>query len=290
MPELPEVEVIKRGLSQLLPAQVVRGVVTAWDKSFPNSKDQVDKFLINSKITKVRRLGKVVVIDTDTSYSLIIHLKMTGQLVDQDMNTQDRFGAGHPNQSLVGELPDKSTRVIIELSGARLFFNDQRRFGWVKLVPTSEIPYIKFFKELGPEPLSSAFNEQVFAGRVLRHRRAMIKAVLLNQRVIAGVGNIYADESLWGAKIHPASRVEDLSKAKLKKLCQELISVFKLSIEKGGSTDKNYIDAMGNKGSYLEFARVFRREGLPCPRCGTTIVKIRVAGRGTHICPKCQKL
>ena len=253
MPELPEVEVIKRGLSQLLPAQVVRGVVTAWDKSFPNSKDQVDKFLINSKITKVRRLGKVVVIDTDTSYSLIIHLKMTGQLVYQDMNTQDRFGAGHPNQSLVGELPDKSTRVIIELSGARLFFNDQRRFGWVKLVPTSEIPYIKFFKELGPEPLSSAFNEQVFAGRVLRHRRAMIKAVLLNQRVIAGVGNIYADESLWGAKIHPASRVEDLSKAKLKKLCQELISVFKLSIEKGGSTDKNYIDAMGNKGSYLEF-------------------------------------
>jgi formamidopyrimidine-DNA glycosylase len=112
----------------------------------------------------------------------------------------------------------------------------------------------------------------------------------MDQTVIAGVGNIYADEALWGAKINPEERVSDVSDAKLNKLYEELIYVLKLSIEKGGSTDKNYVDAKGKKGSYLQFARVFRRENLPCPRCGTSIKKIRVAGRGTHFCSNCQKL
>jgi formamidopyrimidine-DNA glycosylase len=104
------------------------------------------------------------------------------------------------------------------------------------------------------------------------------------------VGNIYADEALWGAKIHPATLVKDLKPADFRRLREELVYVLKLSIEKGGSTDRNYVDADGRRGSYLSFARVFRREGLPCPRCGTEIIKLRVAGRGTHICPKCQRL
>ena len=111
----------------------------------------------------------------------------------------------------------------------------------------------------------------------------------VDQSVIAGVGNIYADESLWGAKIHPKTLVKNLSVQKLNKLFDELIYVLKLSIEKGGSTDKNYVNAEGKKGSYMSFGRVFRREGKPCPRCGTTIIKTRVAGRGTHLCPFCQK-
>jgi formamidopyrimidine-DNA glycosylase len=122
-----------------------------------------------------------------------------------------------------------------------------------------------------------------------RRNNTSVKAALLDQMVIAGVGNIYADESLWGAKIHPATLVRNVSKQKLSTLFTELQYVLNLAIQKGGSSDKNYVNAEGKRGSYLSFARVFRREGQACPRCGTTIVKLRVAGRGTHICPKEQR-
>jgi formamidopyrimidine-DNA glycosylase len=123
----------------------------------------------------------------------------------------------------------------------------------------------------------------------MRRPNSNIKSVLLDQTVVAGIGNIYADESLWSAKIHPATLVKNISKSSLVLLYNAVRDVLNLSIQKGGSTDKNYVDAEGKKGSYLSFANVFRREGQPCPRCGTPIEKIRVAGRGTHICPRDQK-
>ncbi len=288
MPELPEVETIRVGLSELLPGLKVKSVEHDWPKSFPNAKSDTDKFLINAKIVQVRRRGKVLILDLSTKYSLIIHLRMTGQLVFRSESAI--FGAGHPSDSLVGKLPDKSTHVIFDLGTAKLFFNDQRKFGWVRLVPTVEIENIDFFKKLGPEPLGANFSAKDFRERLKKRLGSKIKPALMDQAVIAGVGNIYADEALWGAKIHPETRIRDVSDAKLNRLYKELVYVLKLSIEKGGSTDKNYIDANGKKGSYLKFARVFRRENLPCPRCGTTIIKTRVAGRGTHLCPHCQKL
>ena len=124
----------------------------------------------------------------------------------------------------------------------------------------------------------------------MRRKNSNIKSVLLDQTVIAGVGNIYADESLWSAKIHPSTLTGKVPKDKLVLLYNSLREILALSIAKGGSTDKNYVDAEGQKGSYLSFANVFRKEGQPCPRCGTPIEKIRVAGRGTHICPHCQKV
>ena len=124
----------------------------------------------------------------------------------------------------------------------------------------------------------------------MRRKNSNIKSVILDQTVLAGIGNIYADESLWGAKIHPATPVKDLSNAKFHKLYDEIVFVLNLAIEKGGSTNRNYVNAEGKKGSYMDFARVFRREGQLCPRCNTMIEKIRVANRGTHICPRCQKL
>lgn len=290
MPELPEVEVVRLGLIELLPGLKVTGASSSWHKSFPNAKADVNQFLIGAKITDVRRRAKVLIIDLDSDYSLIVHLKMTGQLVFRSDDDSKKFGAGHPTNSLLGRLPDNSTRVIIELTGAKLFFNDQRKFGWVRLVPTIEIPNIDFFMSVGPEPLSAEFTARIFMERIKKRAGSTIKAALLDQTVLAGVGNIYADESLWGAKIHPATRVKDVPDAKLKKLFTELQYVLKLSIEKGGSTDRNYVDARGKKGSYIQFARVFRRENLPCPRCGTTIEKTRVAGRGTHTCPTCQKI
>jgi formamidopyrimidine-DNA glycosylase len=286
MPELPEVETVRRGLTTLIVGKTVKAVTHDTPKSFPNSAQDVERFLIGAHITDVRRRAKVLIIDLSTKYSLVIHLKMTGQLV---FRGKQSFGAGHPTDSLIGELPDRSTRVdIICTDDSHLFFNDQRKFGWVRLLPTVEIPNIDFMKKVGPEPLEADFTADVLFDRMQRRKNSNIKSVLLDQTVLAGVGNIYADESLWGAKIHPGTLVKDLTFDQIALLHKELIYVLELSIEKGGSTDKNYVNAEGKRGSYIDFARVFRREGKPCPRCGDIIIKTRVAGRGTHTCQTCQ--
>ncbi len=287
MPELPEVETVRVGLQRLLPGRVVAAVDFDWPKGFPNAPADVKQFLIGAKILTVRRRAKVLMIDLSTEYSLVIHLKMTGQLV---FRGAENFGAGHPNESLIGDLPDKSTRVNIAFADdSHLFFNDQRKFGWVRLMPTVEIPNIDFMKKVGPEPLADDFTDEVFISRLMRRKNSNIKAVLLDQTVLAGIGNIYADEALFAAKIHPTSITGAIPKARLVALHHELVAVLKLSIEKGGSTDRNYVNAEGKRGSYIDFAQVFRREKQPCLACGREITKSRVAGRGTHTCEHCQK-
>lgn len=339
MPELPEVETVRRGLQRLIVHKKVAQVTHDAPRSFPNAPADVEQFLIGATIAAVRRRAKVLLIDLDSGYSLVIHLKMTGQLVfvghkkieDGISNMEDgesqkaddqtpltsrkasfrgrgddggltspssggvspsiRFGAGHPNDSLIGLLPDKSTRVEITFEdSSKLFFNDQRKFGWMKLYPTVEVPNIAFMQKVGPEPLEDDFTPEQFAKRFARRARTNIKAALLDQSVVAGVGNIYADESLWMAKIHPKTLVGDLPNSKFQLLYTSLREVMNLSIEKGGSSNSTYRDAEGNKGSYMQFANVFRREGQPCHRCGAIIEKSRVAGRGTHTCPHCQIL
>lgn len=313
MPELPEVETVRRGLQQLIIGKTISSETHDWPKGFPNNEADVASFLIGATITAVRRRAKVLLIDLDTDYTLVTHLKMTGQLVWLNTRRQpsfrrrsdgseftsepsggvgpsSRFGAGHPNDSLLGDLPDKSTRVTLTFSdGSKLFFNDQRKFGWMKLYPTIEVPEIDFMKKFGPEPLDDDFSAKYFAARFARRKNTSIKAALLDQTVVAGVGNIYADESLWGAQIDPRRKVGDVTQVEFKKLHEELRYVMNLAIEKGGSTDKNYVNAEGKKGSYMDFARVFRREKMPCPRCGATIRKIKHAGRGTHLCDNCQR-
>ncbi len=315
MPELPEVETVKRGLARLIVGKTIVSADNDNPKSFPNAKQDIKNFLIGSKVTGVRRRAKVLIIDLSTKYSLVTHLKMTGQLVFINKNVEDRrsnmegsqspiansqisiaadevrFGAGHPNDSLVGKLPDKSTRVEITFEdGSKLFFNDQRKFGWMRLLPTEEIINLPFMQKVGPEPLDDTFTPADFITRFKRRSGTSIKAALLDQSVIAGVGNIYADESLWGAKIHPKRIVGGLSDSELSILYKEVRDVMNLSIEKGGSTNRNYVDAEGKKGSYMDFARVFRRDGLECSRCGAQIIKFKAAGRGTHVCPVCQVL
>lgn len=302
MPELPEVETIRIGLGRLLPGRVIASEEHDWAKSFPNPPADVAQFLAGAKIIQVRRRAKVLLIDLASDYTLVIHLKMTGQLVfvreahrlSADSSAPiagERFGGGHPSDSLVGRLPDKSTRVTLEFQdGSHLFFNDQRKFGWMRLLPTIEVPNIDFMQKVGPEPLEADFTWQVLRDRLQRRKNTSIKAAILDQTVVAGVGNIYADESLWGAKIHPATLVRNVSDAKVKALHKALVDVLQLSIAKGGSSNRNYVDAEGNKGSYMMFANVFRREGQACPRCGTTLIKTKVAGRGTHICPHCQRV
>jgi len=328
MPELPEVETVRRGLEKLIIGKKVTKVAHDTEKSFPNATADVKEFLIGAMIVGVRRRAKVLLIELSSKYSLVIHLKMTGQLVfvkqlqgdspakhsgtasrsdsiehtsveslaadvpeaSQARSQELRFGAGHPNASLVNELPDKSTRVTFEFDdGSQLFFNDQRKFGWVRLMPTVEVPNINFMQKVGPEPLEADFTWQQFAERFKRRARTSIKAALLDQTVVAGVGNIYADESLWGAKLHPKRLVGTITDAEFKVLHHELREVMNLAIERGGSSDKNYVNAEGKRGGYLSFARVFRREGQTCPRHpDVEIIKFKAAGRGTHICPVCQ--
>ncbi len=270
-----------------MPGLVVKDVWHDWPKSFPNAPADVARFLVGSKIKHIRRRGKALIINLSSGYSLVIHLKMTGQLV---FVGKERFGAGHPSDSLIGNLPDKSTRVVVDFTdGSKLFFNDQRKFGWMRLLPTNEVPLIDFMKTIGPEPLEDDFTVDKFIERLKKRQKSSIKAALLDQKVLAGIGNIYADESLWLAKIHPAAPVGSISTAKLISLYNAIRDVLNLSIKSGGSTDRNYVNAKGERGNYLEFAKVFRKAGQPCPRCGTEIIKIRVAGRGTHICPRCQR-
>jgi len=288
MPELPEVETVRRGLANLIIGKVVVGEAHDTEKGFPNTPQDVRQFLIGASVTDVRRRAKVLIIDLSTDYSLLIHLKMTGQLV---FVGETRFGAGHPNDSLINELPDKSTRVTLTFSDeTKLFFNDQRKFGWMRLMPTVEIANTAFMQKVGPEPLSTDFTTNDFIQRLSRRPKTNIKAALLDQSVVAGIGNIYADESLWGAKIHPTRLVSDVTEAEKGELYTEMRAVMNLAIEKGGSSNSTYVNAEGKKGSYMDFARVFRREGLECPRCGAVIEKSRVAGRGTHVCPVCQAI
>ena len=287
MPELPEVETVRRGLERLVVGKIVRAAVSHDSpKSFPNSPGDVNTFLIGATIVAVRRRAKVLLIDLDTQYTLVVHLKMTGQLV---YSGAEHWGGGHPDDDITLGAPGRFMRVMLEFTdGSHLYFNDLRKFGWMKLYPTPEVPNIDFMRRVGPEPLEDSFTAEEFIPRVRRRNNTTIKAAILDQVVLAGVGNIYADESLWGAKIHPAARVKDVSDADLTVLLEQIKQVMTVSLEHGGSTDKNYVDAEGNKGSYLKFANVFRRENQACPRCGTQIVKLRVAGRGTHICPRCQ--
>ncbi len=288
MPELPEVETVRRGLAELLPGRVVaRVTVFNSPKSFPNAPADVEQFLYGACVTAVRRRAKVLMIDLDTQYSLVVHLKMTGQLIFRGVQS---FAGGHPNDSLIGELPDRSTRVQVDfVDGSRLFFNDQRKFGWVKLLPTDEVKNLPFMQKVGPEPLDPQTRAEDFIQRIRRRQNSMVKPAFLDQTVIAGVGNIYADEALWAAQIHPQTRVKNVSDQQLNTLFNELRQILQLSIDQGGSTDKNYVDAEGRKGNYLTFAHVFRREGQACHRHpDQEIIKLKVGGRGTHVCPVCQ--
>ena len=331
MPELPEVETIRRGLAQIIVGKTISGQENYNSpKSFPNTQADVAQFMISATVREVRRRAKVLLIDLSSEYTLVIHLKMTGQLVFIPSETSagtelpvsgspgasgpsvlprfagkakpssasstpasaqdERFGGGHPSDSFIHALPDNTTRQRIDFGdGSHLYFNDLRKFGWIKLYPSIEVSNIDFMQRVGPEPLEEAFTNTEFISRVRRRNGTTIKAAILDQTVLAGVGNIYADESLWGAKIHPATRVREVSDNQLATLLEQIKFVMNLSIEKGGSTDKNYVDAEGKKGSYLAFANVFRREGKPCQRHPDVLIeKSRVAGRGTHVCPVCQ--
>ncbi|MBQ8984942.1 bifunctional DNA-formamidopyrimidine glycosylase/DNA-(apurinic or apyrimidinic site) lyase [Candidatus Saccharibacteria bacterium] len=282
MPELPEVETIRRGLDKFVIHQKIQNTTILCDKSFHGTPT-------SAIITGIRRFGKALIIDLDNQKSLMIHLRMTGQLIFDPKDKAARFAAGHPSENFVDTLPNKQTRVIIELENGTLYFNDQRKFGFIKVLDTKDLRDDPFIKKLAPEPWQ--MDETVFYEKLQKHKNSPIKAVILDQTVIAGLGNIYADEALFMSKIHPKTKAGTLTKKESANLLKMAAHAMDLSIESGGSTLRDYKKADGTRGDYLDkFAQVFNKQGKPCPICKTPIQKIRVAGRGTHICPHCQTL
>lgn len=290
MPEGPEVETIRRGLEVGIVGQEIAGVEVLWQKSMPAAEIDVRAHVVGTQVAHIRRRAKVLIFELSSEHALLFHLKMTGQMVLVKRDGE-RYAGGHPNESMRRELPDASTRVVFEfISGDKLYFNDQRKFGWIKLVALDEVDHDPLIARLGPEALSKDFTVEYLASQLRRHGRAPVKGVILDQSTVGGVGNIYADESLHLARIHPRRLAGSLDDAEVARLHSGIRDIIAAGIEHGGTSFAHFVNSLGGKGDYLEHARVFRREGLLCGVCGSLIEKTRVAGRGTHVCPKCQKL
>ena len=276
MPELPEVETIRLTLQpKLIGRTIVKGVVLL-PKLIQNQT--VDEFLFDihgKKIIKLDRRGKYLLFylegRTRADMVLAIHLRMTGQL----------------KVELIGNPLENATYLQLQLdNGKELRYRDQRKFGRVMLFPVDHPP--KSLEKLGPEPLSDDFTIQVLK-KQLGKRQIAIKKALLDQEVIAGIGNIYADESLFLAGIHPARLVSSLSDQEINQLFKAIQTVLSEAIQNHGTTKRDYRDGDGLSGSNQDYLRVYDRKGLACYNCGNMIVKMNFGGRGTHFCPICQQ-
>ncbi len=285
MPELPEVETIRRGLQKCVVKEkggkVIR-VEILEKKSFIGESSMI----VGASIRTLRRRGKALIFDFTNGTSIICHLRMTGQLIWT--SSEERFAGGHPNDNFIAELPNKQTRIVIGFERGTLFFNDQRKFGFMRALKTEDVENDSFIRRLAKEPWEMS-GEELFA-KLQRHKGAPVKSVILDQSIIAGLGNIYADETLFYAKINPKRKAGNVSRDEADALIEGARVVMDRSLEAGGSTIRNYVKSDGTKGDYLElFAKVFNRQGKKCERCGAIILKTRVGGRGTHFCPVCQK-
>jgi formamidopyrimidine-DNA glycosylase len=285
MPELPEVETIRRGLQTHLVGHKIERIAVRLAKQVTGDTQKI----LHAKIIAVRRFGKGLVIDLDNEYSMAIHIKMTGQLIYQKVPRVSQVSHVVQLSNKVGELPGKATHVIFYLDrDAVLYYNDVRQFGWIKIVKTNEVGELPFFKNLGPEMLKDMSYEK-FA-KLLGNTKGPIKSLLMEQSKIAGVGNIYANDALFRAKIHPKRSAQSLSEDEQKELFIALEAVLQKGIEAGGSSEWSYVNALGEEGSYQKIFLIYNQDGKPCPRCGTCIQKCKLGGRGTFYCPTCQVL
>lgn len=285
MPELPEVETVRRGLERTVVGKTVATVEVRVLKLFPQPQALIDKQLVGGTIAAAQRRAKVLLLRLDNGWTLAIHLKMTGQIVVRAKAAG--FVAGHPEKVYEQPLPHKHTHVIITFSdGTVLYFNDLRKFGWMRLVASTD----ELFEatKLGPEPFGEDFTPVYFAA-ALKNRRIPIKTALLDQKVVAGVGNIYADEALFEARISPFRNASSLKKDEITKLFEAVKHVLKLGIEYGGTTFNSYINAEGSAGRMRDYLKVYGREGQSCRDCTGLVLRKKIGQRSTHYCPDCQR-
>lgn len=286
MPELPEVETIRGDLEKKILHKKIVKVEVFLPKIVKNKVYFFKNNLLGKSFSRIDRIGKLLLFALAPSrFWLLIHLKMTGQLLYQKKNKI--IVGGHSQSPLDIILPSKYSYVIFTFQdGARLFFNDMRQFGYVKLVSASEKELI--VAEYGIEPLQPNFTKKNFA-IIFKKRKTILKALLLNQKFIAGIGNIYADEICFAAKILPSRRVHKLTVMEIDALYMACQRVIRKAIRLRGTTFNSFIDSEGRQGNFLKYLNVFGREKKICKRCHQGVIKkIRLVGRGTHFCPHCQ--
>jgi len=292
MPELPEVETIRRDLVKSILGKKIRKVEILSAKTVSPGPRKFLSRLTGQSFVAIDRLGKLLIFSlSDQKHFLLIHLKMTGQLIYSGHNKLVVGGHSLKATSLSGyiggELPNKSTRVYFTFfDGSKLFFNDQRRFGYLKTVTANDLAKIKL--KYGIEPLTANFTLKNFF-KVIASRTKNIKALLLDQSLISGLGNIYADEALFAAGIRPSRRADSLTRGEIERLYGVIEALIRKAIKYRGTTFNNYRDAQGKKGNFVGKLQVYGRDKEQCLKCGRSIKKIKIAGRGTHYCPHCQK-
>ena len=282
MPELPEVETIAKQLNANLAGKEIVGLNVRNASSFAGKKEDI----IGQKITSIARRAKVLIISLTNSRYLLFHLKMTGQLIYIDH--AKRIAGGHADHDWHAELPNSHTRIIFDFGDEqKLYFNDLRKFGWAKVMTKPEMD--DYLDKYGPEPLPKIDIEGLKA-RALRMKNSAIKKFLMDQSVISGIGNIYADETLFASRIHPKRLVGSITDKEWTEIAKNAEKILTLAVAKGGTTDSDYVNAYGQKGGMQDYLAVYHKVGEPCPNsCGGTIERTVVGGRGTHFCPRCQK-
>jgi len=286
MPELPEVEVVKLFLEQKLLNKTIFKLEILTPKSFIGNPE----FVEGQKIIKFSRLGKQLSIYLSNNLILLIHLKMTGQLLYKSPllkgDLEGLVMLGHPTSTF----NSKSTRLIFTFDDkSKLYFNDQRKFGWIKLLNQAELAEAQ--SGLGLDIFDPNFSSKYLYSQLQKSRRP-IKILLLDQHYFAGIGNIYANDALFLSSIHPKTPSNQVSKAKAQKLYRSLLSIMRQSVLAGGSTakDNKYLRPDGTQGQNQFFFRVYERKGEPCLKCGTKIEYFKLGGRGTFLCSRCQPL
>ena len=293
MPELPEIETIVEGAKEKLKNLTIKNIEVRVPKMVGFLVPTFKKMTEKAKIKDARRMGKIIILDLSNGNSIYIHLKLTGQLVYQVQSSKFKVQSvgGHPARVYDQPLPHKFTHVILHLSKGDLFFNDIRKFGWLKVASTKDLPEMKEFKTLGPDPFDKKeFSLEKFKEKLKRRGRAKIKQVLLDQKFVSGIGNIYACEILYEAKVRPDRTVGSLNKDELEAIHDAIPKILKLAIKMGGSSENTYVNLEGEKGSFMNYAKVYQQTGKSCQRNdGGKIERITLGGRGTFFCPKCQK-
>mgnify|MGYP005847095955 CR=1 FL=1 len=287
MPELPEVETLKRDLQNTVINQIISKIEILLPKMFIGNSADITNYIIKD----INRKGKLLIfrlIKDSQELSLITHLKMTGQLVFKS-NTLPDFTLGHPIPPLNTPVPNKSTKVIIHFaSGDTLFFNDLRTFGYMKIATKNQLRTNPFLANIGVEPFSPDFTIEYLKQKLRKHSSRTIKSFLLDQTIIAGLGNIYTDEALFNSQLHPSRPTGSLDSSDTEKLFLSIKHVLQTGIDHHGASKTSYVTLSGQKGTFLANVKVYQRQNQPCLLCQTPIQKIKLQGRGTHFCPQCQ--
>lgn len=282
MPELPEVETIRRQLEKFLVGHKVNSVEIKNQKIFTGDT----KNIVGAKFIRVRRFAKVLCMDLSNGYSITSHIKLTGQYIYRGPNLKN---AKAVSKKVAGGVPGPHTHVIFVLDkGGFLYYNDIRRFGWIRVIKTDEVTTSGFVGKLGPEPFNGLTFEKF--KEILSKTKRAIKVVIMDQAKIGGVGNIYANDALWRSKINPKKPANALTEKEAHKLYDSILYVLKLGIKKGGASELAYVTPDGGEGEYQKYFLAYGKDGTICPRCKKEkFRKVFLGGRGTYFCPNCQR-